>query len=61
MKKVRLTYAEIARKVGMSVSHVSRVMRGEKEPSLTCLCKIAFVVGMSAGEFVKMLERRKRR
>ena len=55
MKK--LTVTEIANKTGISVSHISRVMRGEREPSLTVLCAIAFVLDMSAGEFVKWLKR----
>lgn len=42
-----MTYSQISKKAGLSVSHVSRVMRGIRRPSLNAALKIAFALGIN--------------
>jgi transcriptional regulator with XRE-family HTH domain len=46
---------EIARKTGYTPGHISRIARGEKEPSLRCLQAIAEALGVSMEEALRSL------
>lgn len=48
------TLTEIARRAGLSRSHVSRVLSGKREPSLGAASRIAKAAGITLG----VLERR---
>lgn len=50
-----MNYSEIARRTGLSVSHVSRVMRKERKPSLGTMFKMAQVMGLSANQMMRKL------
>ncbi len=49
------TYTEIARKTGLSVSHVSRVVRGVRSPSLRSLSLIAGAMGVPMSVLIKRM------
>lgn len=51
-----LSYTNIAKTTGLSISHVSRVMRGETEPSLRTLRLIAQARGITADELIKEIK-----
>ena len=46
-------YTQIAQNTGLSISHVSRVMRGKSKPSVDVLIKLAWELEMTAEEFMK--------
>lgn len=47
--------SDIARVTGYSVSHVSRVLRGERSPSAKSLVAIARALGISTDELLSHL------
>lgn len=47
------TYTKIANNTGLSISHVSRVLRGKSKPSVDVLIKLAWELEMTAEEFMK--------
>ena len=47
------SYTEIAKNTGLSISHVSRVLRGKSKPSVDVLIKLAWELDMTAEEFMK--------
>ncbi len=47
------SYTEIAKNAGLSISHVSRVLRGKSRPSIDVLIKLAWELDMTAEEFMK--------
>ena len=55
-----MTYSEISRRTGLSVSHVSRVMRGIRRPSLNAATWIAWEMGMSVDKFLRLYLRKNR-
>lgn len=50
-----INLSEISRETGLDVSHVSRIMRGEKDPSLKAIQKIAYSLRMAPDYFVDQL------
>src|SRR5215467_5135162 len=44
--KHKLTQSELARMLGMRLSHIARLEAGEHEPSLAMLSRLARVLGM---------------
>jgi transcriptional regulator with XRE-family HTH domain len=53
-------YSEIARATGLSVSFISRVFRGERNPSLASLITLAKAVDRTTDQLVKELQKGKR-
>ena len=47
------SYTQIAKNTGLSISHVSRVMRGKSKPSVDVLIKLAWELEITAEEFMK--------
>lgn len=47
------SYTEIAKGAGLSISHVSRVLRGKSRPSVDVLIRLAWEMDMTAEEFMK--------
>ena len=54
-KNVTTSYSQIARKTGLSVSFISRVMRGKREPSMSSLIIIADAMGITTDKLVGVL------
>ena len=50
------SYTEIAKATGLSVSHVSRVMRGIRSPSVRTLSLIALKAGVPMSELIRRLK-----
>jgi len=50
------SYSEISRKTGVSVSHISRVMRGIRMPSLNVASKIALALGINISTLLYRIE-----
>ena len=48
-------YSEIARQAGISVSHVSRVLKMERKPSLRILLLLAKTMGLSPESLIKKI------
>lgn len=46
---------ELGRKVGISVTHVSKIFSGDRRPSLPVAAKIAKYLGMSIDKFYGIL------
>lgn len=51
-KGLKLTQSQMARLVGMSKSSVNMWERGEREPNLDTLCRIADVLNLSLDELL---------
>ena len=51
------SYGQIARETGLSVSFVSRVMRGERRPSVDSLSLLARTLGVSTDTLLCRLEK----
>jgi transcriptional regulator with XRE-family HTH domain len=49
------TRGELARKSGVSLSHISRIFSGQREPSVTTVRRIAEAVGVSEQEVIDLL------
>lgn len=54
MKKTTVT--EISKKTGLSISHVYRVMHGERNPSLDVVQKLAVVLKLSMATVIRRLK-----
>lgn len=50
-KRLLLTQDELAEKAGLSVQHVGDIERGQANPTFSCLCKLAEVMGMDVSAF----------
>ena len=50
-----LNYSQIARETGLSVSFISRIMRGQRNPSVHNLVKISKAIKINLNELIKML------
>ncbi|MEK8174307.1 helix-turn-helix transcriptional regulator [Streptomyces sp. M19] len=50
--RVRWTLAEAAESVGVSVAHLSRLERGERQPSVGVLMQLARTYGVPLGQLV---------
>lgn len=46
---------ELARRTPYTVSHISRVLAGERMPSSVCATILASELGLEVGEFLAML------
>ena len=55
-----MSYTEIAKKTGLSISHVSRVHRGLTGVSMDALVRIAKAREMTIDQLVKEIAREKR-
>ncbi len=55
-KKLLLTQDELAEKAGMSVQHVGDIERGQANPTFSCLCRLAEVMGISVAHFFQQNE-----
>lgn len=49
-------YSKLARETGLSVSHVSRVMRGLRTPSVRTLLLLSKALGLPIDKMLTMLE-----
>ena len=47
-----LCRSEVARKTGLSLSHVSRILSGQRTPSLGALVRIADYLGVTTDELI---------
>lgn len=59
--KINKTYGAIARETGLSVSFVSRVLRGKRDPSVSSLLRLAKALNMTIAQLVKALRKEKRK
>lgn len=53
--------SELGKLTGISKSHISRVLRGQRDPSTTVLVKLARVMKMSTDDLIRHIQREKRR
>jgi len=51
-----ITLSDVSRSTGVSLSHVSRIMSGQRKPSLDVASKIAAYLGVSIEELMHMLD-----
>lgn len=56
-----INYSEIARKSNLSISFISRIMRGERTPSLRSSISISEAMGISMDQLVRLLKIKHRR
>lgn len=54
MKKTTIT--EISKKTGLSISHVFRIMHGERNPSLDAVQKLAIALKLSMATIIQRLK-----
>ena len=54
MEREERDQAYLARKSGLSVSHMSNIMTGKHEPSLETLRRFEEVMGLEFGELMKL-------
>ena len=57
-KRLLLTQDELAEKAGLSVQHVGDIERGQANPTLACLCRLAEVMGVDVTCFFAPREER---
>lgn len=50
-----MTLDELARKSGVSKSHLSYIERNEKEPSISVLCRIAIALKVDIKELYRVI------
>lgn len=48
--------SQLAEQSGYSYTHVSRVLNGKNDPSLTCARALASLMGMTLDQFVARIE-----
>jgi len=53
---LRFNFSEISRRTGLSVSHISRVFRGERRPSVHSLMQIAKAVNLPLESLLNILK-----
>jgi len=58
---VKITYTYLADQTGLSISHVSRIMKGEREGSLLALRHLAREYGVSVDGLLEMIARNRKR
>ncbi len=51
--------SDLARSQGLSIPHVSRVLRGTREPSVNIMLKLSSALGMTLDDFVAAIQERK--
>jgi len=56
--EVIVNVTRLARQTGYSVSHISRVMRRETQPSVECLVALASALGLSIDKLHTMIKER---
>jgi len=54
MKKV--SYTEISNRTGISISHISRVMRGKRIPSIRVLALLGWEMGLTLEQMLRKLK-----
>ncbi len=59
MKPLPKSFSWIAKETGLSVSHISRVFRGERTPSLSSLIHIAKAMNITTDKLVTILKKGK--
>ena len=50
-KRLLLTQSELAEKAGISLQHVGDIERGDGNPTFSCLCRLAEVMGVRVSNF----------
>ena len=55
----KLNYSEVARKSGLSVSFISRLMRGKRSPSLSSFVRVAKAINVDANKMLRILKEKK--
>ena len=50
-RQQRLTQEEFAELAGFSIQHIGDIERGQANPTFSCLCRLAEVLGVSVSEF----------
>jgi len=50
-KQQRLTQEEFAELAGFSIQHIGDIERGQANPTFSCLCRLAEVLGVSVSDF----------
>jgi len=53
---MRLSYTKIAAETGLSISHVSRVMRRQRNPSLRALLLLSKVMKIPTDKLIRKLK-----
>ena len=48
---------ELARRTGYTIGHISRVLSGDRTPSLLCASRIAAALGLSLDDFNEWFRR----
>lgn len=58
MKRKRTVkgYTKISKAAGYSLSHVSRVMRGQRQPTMTCAARLSKAMGLTMDELAARLK-----
>lgn len=51
-----INLSEIARQNGMDPSHLSRIFRGERQPTITYCRKISLALGLTVDQFLDFLD-----
>lgn len=55
-KRLLLTQSELAEKAGISLQHVGDIERGDGNPTFSCLCRLAEVMGVRVSNFFHQQE-----
>ena len=50
-----MTYTELAKHTGLSISHVSRIMRGDRKPSLYALIRLSKAMKVPVERLIRKL------
>jgi transcriptional regulator with XRE-family HTH domain len=53
---IRFNFTEIHRRTGLSISHISRIFRGERKPSVDALVVIAKAVNLPVESLLRILK-----
>lgn len=59
IKQSQKSLGQIARETGLSLSHVSRLHSGDRQPSITTIGKLAVVLDVEPGELYSIVASRK--
>ena len=54
-KKKNISLAQLAQMTGISTSHLNYIERGEKEPSISMLCRIAIALKVNVEELYRII------
>ena len=54
-KKKNISLVQLAQMTGISTSHLNYIERGEKEPSISMLCRIAIALKVNIEELYRII------